>query len=152
MIDSRNIFGGSTSMSATKAIYSRFNVAGWAGITIGDPLLARANQSGSMTANTLVDIINESGSAGEISQLSISNTGGSTTKTLRVIITVDGTVIYDFTSAAGAAGGVWAGTFTTTSSSSLPPIKYTNSIRVQYASSVTESNGFTSYLARNQVT
>jgi len=154
MLDSRNLTGSSAAMSATKAMLNAFTTAGWGVVTVSSHLGAKASQSGSMTAGTLIDIINESGSAGEISQLSITNTGGSTTKTLRVVITVDGTQIYDFTSGTGAAGsgGYWAGVRATTNTDALPPISYTNSIRVQMASSATESNGFTFYLIRNQVT
>lgn len=140
--------------NATKSMLNAFTTAGWAVVTVSSHAGAKSSLSGSMTAGTLIDIINESGSAGEISQLSISNTSGSVTKTLRVVITVDGTQIYDFTSGTGSSGsgGYWAGIRTTTTTDSLPPIKYTNTIRVQMASSVTESNGFTSWIVRNQVT
>lgn len=154
MIDSRNIFTSSSTIQATKNLYSACSTAGYTavqGIGVGGP--HRISTSGALTANTLVDLINESGSAGYISQLSI-YTNDATSRTLRIVVTVDGASIYDFTSAAitsSNAGAVLAGQWHGTSSFSLPPIYYTTSIRVQYASSVTETGKFTISLARNQV-
>lgn len=154
MIDSRNIFGGGTSMSATKRLYNAFNVAGWAGTTINSIVTATAATSGALTANTLVDLINESGSAGEISQFSIA-TADATARTIRVVVTIDGTVIYDRTSASISASGtgcVLAGATGQVNPALLPGIKYTNSKRIQYASSLTETGKFTTYLAFQDVT
>lgn len=154
-IDSRNIFGGSTTQSATKALYNAFTSAGYSAIGgIAPNTLAKTSASGALTANTLVDLINESGSAGFISQLSIF-TNDATSRTLRIVVTVDGTSIYDYTSAAitsSEAGAVLAGEYQNSTVFTLPPITYTNSIRVQYASSVTETGKFTISLARTQVT
>lgn len=155
MIDSRNIFGGTTVQSATKNLYNACSTAGYTAITsIATSTTAKTSVSGALTANTLVDLINESGSAGYISQLSI-YTNDPTSRTLRIVITVDGASIYDETSAAissGDSGAVLAGAVSSTNPQALPPIYYTNSIRVQYASSVTETGKFTATLARNQVT
>jgi len=154
MIDSRNIFGGASSMSATKRLYNVFNVAGWAGTAINSVATATASTSGALTANTLVDLINESGSAGEISQFSIATTDA-TARTIRVVITIDGTVIFDRTSASIAAsttGCVLAGATGQSNPAFLPSIKYTNSKRIQYASSLTETGKFTTYLAFQDVT
>lgn len=155
MIDSRDIFGGSTSLSATKNLYNACSTAGYTALlSMGTNSVARNSTSGALTANTLVDLINESGSAGYISQLSI-QTADATSRTLRIVIIVDGTTIYDFTSAAitdSNSGAVLAGSFSSTNPQSLPPIYYTNSIRVQYASSVTETGKFIISFARNQVT
>lgn len=156
MIDSRNIFTSSSTVQATKNLYNACSTAGYTPLVVGQNLAARNSISGALTANTLVDIINESGSAGYISQLTI-YAFDATSRTIRVVITVDGSNIYDFTSAAFTSGSnptgvVLAGQLTSSSSFSLPPIFYTNSIRVQYASSVTETGKFTISLARNQVT
>lgn len=155
MIDSRNIFGGTTTQSATKFIYNAFTDAGYtANTSMASPQTARASLSGALTANTLVDLINESGSAGQIDQLSIS-TVDTTARTLRIVITVDGTSILDVTSASITTtntGGCWAGVISPSNTSQLPPIKYTNSIRVQYAGSVTETGKFNLYLAYQKVT
>lgn len=155
MIDSRNIFSSGSSIQATKNLYNACSTAGYTAINaIASVLTARVSTSGSLTANTLVDLINESGSAGYISQLSI-YTNDATSRTLRTVVIVDGTTIYDFTSSAitaSSSGVVLAGQYNGGSSFSLPPIYYTNSIRVQYASSVTETGKFTISLARNQVT
>lgn len=140
---------------ATKNLYNACSTAGYTALTpTGASTTARNSTSGALTLNTLVDLINESGSAGYISQLSIF-TNDATARTLRIVITVDGTSIYDFTSAsisAANSGAVLAGSLSSTNPQALPPIYYTNSIRVQYASSVTETGKFTISLARNQVT
>lgn len=155
VIDSRNIFGGSTSMSATKNLYNACSSAGYASLSAVSIMGATVNSvSGALTANTLVDLINESGSAGYISQLSI-YTNDATARTLRIVVTVDGTAIYDVTSASMSAsnrGAVLAGHVAEVYAHALPPIYYTNSIRVQYASSLTETGKFTTVLVRNQVT
>jgi len=155
-IDSRNIFGGSTIAQATTYLYNRFTAAGWA--TIGGmavPPIARESVSGSLTANTLVDLLNESGSAGQVDHISII-TNDTTARTIRIVITVDGTQILDATSASIANttyGGFWAGvTGSVNFGGQLPPIKYTNSIRIQYASSLTETGKFTLGLAYQRST
>ena len=140
---------------ATKFIYNRFTVAGYNGSgAIQDPNIARASLSGALTANTLVDLLNESGSAGQIDQFSIASVDA-TARTLRVVITVDGTQILDVTSASFSAansGGLWAGISNASIALQLPPIKYTNSIRLQYASNLTETAKFNLYLAYQKVT
>lgn len=142
---------------ATKFLYNAFTAAGWAPAgSMSAPAGSRSSVSGALTANTLVDLLNESGSAGEISQLSI-YTNDTTARTIRIVITVDGTGILDATSASIAAanlGGFWAGVGggLTGFALQLPPIKYTNSIRIQYASSLTETGKFTTALAYQKVT
>jgi hypothetical protein len=155
VIDSRNIIGSSTSMSATKFLYNAFTAAGWASTGgMSSPEVARAALSGALTANTLVDLLNESGSAGQIDQFYIS-TVDATARTLRVVIIVDGTTILDATSASissANSGGVWAGVRAASSAFQLPPIKYTNSIQLSYASSLTETGKFNTSLAYQKVT
>lgn len=155
VIDSRNILGGTTTQSATKFLYNAFTAAGWtANTSVISPQSARASLSGALTANTLVDLLNESGSAGQIDQFSIS-TVDATARTIRVVIIVDGTTILDATSASITTlntGGAWAGVIHPSNTFHLPPIKYTNSIRLSYASSVTETGKFTTYLAYQKVT
>lgn len=155
MLDSRNLTGSSTTIQATKNLYNACSSAGYTALNpLASITTAKTSISGALTANTLVDLINESGSAGYLSQLSI-YTNDATSRTLRIVVTVDGTSIYDITSAAisaGFSGAVLAGALSSVNPQALPPIYYTNSIRVQYASSVTETGKFTSSLARNQVT
>ncbi len=145
-------FGG-----ATKFIYNQFTAAGWAADNSITPVVgARQALSGALTANTLVDLINESGSAGQIDQISVF-TVDTTSRTIRIVITVDGAVILDATSStitSANTGGWWAGVRGTSLGSSiqLPPIKYTNSIRVQYASSLTETDKIRTNLAYQRVT
>ena len=154
-LDSRNLTGSSTSIQATKNLYNAFSSAGYTAVgSMSAISTAKTSVSGALTANALVDLINESGSAGYISQLSV-YANDATSRTLRIVITVDGASIYDVTSAAissGTSGAVLAGAVSSTNPQALPPIYYTNSIRVQYASSVTETGKFTATLARNQVT
>jgi hypothetical protein len=155
MIDSRNIFGGASSMSATKRLYNLFNVAGWSARNNVFPSeVAISAVSGALTANTLVDLINESGSAGEISHLAL-KTNDATARTIRVVVTIDGTVIFDRTSASVSttdSGIALAGQINSGLSIALPPIKYTNSKRIQYASNQNETGKFTTYLAFQDVT
>ena len=140
---------------ATKRLYNRFNVAGFTTEnSISDPRVGVASVSGALTANTLVDLINESGSAGEISHLAIASNDASA-RTLRVVVTIDGVVIFDRTSASFSSSntGIFlAGNFNPVIVSSLPPIKYSTSKRVQYASSNNETGKFTTYLAFQDVT
>jgi len=138
---------------ATKALYNACSTAGYTAITnLGENATARNSVSGALTANTLVDLINETGSAGYLSQLSIF-TNDTTSRTLRIVVTVDGGSIYDFTSAAITtinSGAVLAGNHSSGNNSSLPPIVYTSAIRVQYASNQNETGKFTTSLARTQ--
>jgi len=141
-------FGG-----ATKLLYNRFSKAGWTALAIGQESAAMQAVSGAMTANVLVDLINETG-AGEISHLSFS-TADSTSRTIRIVVTVDGTVVFDYTSAAissSGQGAYLAGDPITTATMTLPPIKNMSSIRVQYASSLTETGKINTYLAYQKVT
>lgn len=148
------VLGGG--IQATKFLYNAFTAAGWtASASLASPTLAMPAVSGALTANTLVDLLNESGSAGQIDQFSI-KTNDTTPRTIRVVIIVDGTTILDATSASITTtdtGGVWAGVSGATNVLlQLPPIKYTNSIQLQYASSLTETGKFTTYLAYQKVT
>lgn len=147
------VLGG---FNATKFLYNAFTAAGWAAAaSVASPVGARSALSGALTANTLVDLLNESGSAGQIDQLSIF-VNDATARTIRIVITVDGTAILDATSASISAiangGGFWAGVRGAGEDFQLPPIKYTNSIRIQYASSLTETGKFTTALAYQKVT
>jgi hypothetical protein len=138
---------------ATKSLYNAFTSAGYTALNgMASNFLAKVANSGAMTANTLKDLLNESGSAGYVSQLSIFS-NDVTARTLRIVVIVDGTTIYDFTSAsfANAQTGACLAGIVGTFSYMLPPIYYTNSIRIQYATNVNETDKFTTNLARNQV-
>ena len=138
---------------ATKRLYNRFNVAGWTPVAINDISSAVVSLSGALTANALVDLVNESGSAGEISQFSIA-TNDTTARTIRVVVTIDGTVIFDRTSSSiTSLGGLFlAGSNSVVNPATLPSIKYSNSKRIQYASNVSETGKLTTYLAFQDVT
>lgn len=140
---------------ATTGMLNAYTSAGWTAnqVQLSGARVYQVATSGALTANTLTTLINESGSAGFISQFAIM-TNDVSNRTIRVKITVDGVSRYDFTSASISTSGygcALAGILTTTSSESLPPIYYTNSIKIEYASSVTETGKFTTYLARTQV-
>lgn len=155
MLDSRNLTGSSTTIQATKNLYNACSTAGYAAIGyVQSSSIAKNSVSGALTANTLVDLINESGSAGYLSQLSF-YCNDATSRALRVVITVDGASIYDITSgtiSGSNQGAVLAGSVSSLNPQALPPIYYTNSIRVQYARNQNETGKFTISLARNQVT
>jgi len=147
------VLGGN---QATKFLYNASTASGWTALgVLVSPALARVATSGALTANALADLLNESGSAGQIDQFSI-KTNDTTARTMRVVIIVDGTTILDVTSASITSthsGGVWAGVVGASNELfQLPPIKYTNSIQLSYASSVTETGKFTTYLAYQKVT
>jgi len=152
MSNASEMIGGG--IIATTNLYNAFSTAGYTAKSDMDVnVLAKTSTSGALTANTLAELINESGSAGYIYQLSI-YTNDATSRTLRVVITIDGVVRYDITSGAIAtlgSGTILAGIYTGGYAFSLPSIFYTNSIKVEYASSVTETGKFTLSLARNQV-
>lgn len=140
---------------STRSILNRFTVAGWVAASgITGFAWASKSLSPAMTANTLVDLINETG-AGEITNLAFTAVD-TTSRTIRYVITVDGTPIADFTSTeitAANAGAVLAGIAATSeqsaSQSLLPPIYYSSSIRVQYASSLSETGKINTYISRN---
>ena len=139
---------------STRSMLNKFTVAGWTAINIAGLTWASKSLSPAMTANTLVDLINETG-AGEITNLGFSCVDA-TPRTIRYVITVDGTQIADFTSTSLVSeglgcvlAGVAADAATAASTSSLPPIYYSASIRVQYASSLSETGKINTYISRN---
>lgn len=109
--------------------------------------------SGSTTAGVLKTIFSYTGGGGLMSQLSI-RTADATARTIRLKVTVDGVSAYDNTSStipAADKGFVLAGTITNTGAHILPPIVWANSLLIEVASSLTESNGITTQYVYNGV-
>lgn len=141
---------------ATKQIINNVSTAGfpWAGVR-SSIQGAKSVASGAMTANTLKTVISVSGSAGVMDYLTI-KTADATSRTLRVKITVDGVVVFDFTSAATATTGDIAciiSSTTDTSATAPEPselkLTWNNTLLIETASSVTETDKFTYYYRYN---
>lgn len=103
---------------------------------------AREVLSGALTAATLATALAVTG-AGEVPALSIF-TKNSTSRTLRLRVTVDGTVVFDSTSNAITSSGygmVAVGTAETAGMRPAPsPIKFNASLLVEIASSLSETD------------
>lgn len=141
---------------ATKQIINNVSTAGfpWAGVR-SSIQGAKSVASGAMTANTLKTVISVSGSAGVMDYLTI-KTVDATSRTLRVKITVDGVVVFDFTSAATTTTNDIACIIssTTDASANAPEpselkLTWNNTLLIETASSVTETDKFTYYYRYN---
>lgn len=138
-----SMFPSNTSRGRTVSLVHRLAIAGTTGITITASTYPIATLSGAMTANTLKSFLNISGVGGEMTWLSIRTTD-STARTIRTRITIDG-VPYDFTSASIAVAGtgvVLAGAHNNAAIVYLPPIRWTTSLVLEIASSLTETDKF----------
>ena len=128
-----------------KLIVNRLAVAGWTaasgvGNTSDAAVGAKNVLSGALIANTLANVISITG-GGSLRYLSASSVDA-TSRTIRVVITVDGTVIYDYTSAAIAAANS-GGVIVSGAASTTPvetDIQFKTSLLVQVASSLGETN------------
>lgn len=107
-------------------------------------------QSGALTANTLATMFSFSGPI-RVTQLVMLVTDA-TSRTIRPRIVVDGEPIFDRTSGANATanyGVCFAGVYDFNSTASkivLPPIEATESLTIQWASSLTETAKFNGYI------
>lgn len=108
---------------------------------------ARVVQPGALTAATLATILNLSGK-GVISFLACASVDA-TARTHRIKITLDGTVIFDATSASVSSllaycpviGSIESLSDTYSTASVIPePMYFNSSLLVEYASSLTETN------------
>mgnify|MGYP003649767547 CR=1 FL=1 len=108
--------------------------------------------SGALTANTLSTVLSVSG-GGQINLLGVYTTDA-TNRSIRVKITLDGAVVFDATSAAitsANTGVVPIGGAQYTSAASLTlaflqPIQFSQSLLVEIASNLTETNKLTSVI------
>lgn len=126
-----------------KLLVQRNAVAGWTQTNISDSIAGAKNIfSGALTANTLATVLSISG-AGELQYLSISPLDA-TTRTLRLALTIDGVLVYDYTSAAATSGpsygGVIVGGFQSGAVPGIESLKFNSSVLVKIASSLTETN------------
>jgi hypothetical protein len=129
----------------TTSIKNTFSVAGYAKATVDVDMMAVQTLSGSMTAGTLKTFLDEPSVGCRMPYLSISTTDA-TARTLRIVVTVDGVPVYDFTSSGTGiinAGAVLAGKARSEASGYLhfsPDIVSTTSLKIEAASSVTETD------------
>ena len=126
-----------------KVLINKFSTAGAIGILISNST-AKTALSGTVVANTLVTALSHTGS-GVIGYFA-AYSADATSRTHRVKITIDGTVVFDATSAAVTAvntGVVAIGFGVASSSFTVDPIPYSTSLLVEYASSLGELNGTT---------
>lgn len=105
--------------------------------------------SGALTANTLATLLNVSGSG--TLNLVAARTVDATSRTMRMRVTLDGTVAFDSTSTAMTATGkgmlaVGVMAQATPFPISLDNVTFTTSCLVEWASSITETGKFTATL------
>lgn len=141
-----NIVGGGL---ATKSIKNAFATAGYTRPTIALDPGATQTLSGAVTAATLKTILDVTSGAGRMSFLAV-RTADATARTLRVVVTIDGVspVAYDFTSASAgtnSTGCCLAGKGQTDGGGYFnhsPDIVWSSSIKIEVASSLTETDKF----------
>lgn len=154
---SDEIDSSSLTSLATTSIVNKFSVNGYGTIAIGS-VDAKTTLSGALTANTLATILNITGTAGQMPALAVA-TNDATSRTIRVKVTVDGTSVYDFTSAATttSGNGVSIVGFNTnlllsggsTQMTASAPIKFRSSLKIEIASSLSETDKLTAYYKYN---
>jgi len=145
-----SMFPSTAGTRRTAAIVGPWSSAGYTPTAIDLDSSAVATLSGALTANTLKTLLNLTSVGGRFSKLAI-RTNDTTARTIRFVITVDGGSVYDFTSASTSLSGVgacFAGKARADSSGSLdgqPDIVFTTSCKIEYASSLSETDKFTLY-------
>lgn len=105
----------------------------------------KTTNSGAMTANTLKQMLNISGSAGSMSVLGV-YTNDATARTVRMKVTIDGVVVYDATSnsiGVSNAGHLVAGAYAYVAFDDGNPIRWRTSCLVEIASNLTETDKLT---------
>ena len=140
MSNDTQFFGGATATSLISG-KRQFTQVGtyWGSGGYG----ATYGTSGSVTANTLKTLLSITNAKGEFSLLSIKN-ANTTSKSLRVKITIDGAVAYDSDDIIGGAvghGKTFAGPHSLTIPALSPNIYFLNSALVEYTTSITETDG-----------
>ena len=141
----KRLFG----FGATKKLGTAIDAAGFALYPIDSMPASAANlairyTSGSLTANTLATMFSFSGAI-SVSQLSV-KVNNATARTIRIRIVIDGIEAFNRTSTTNATSGHgvhFAGIADANSATGefiLPPIVATESLLVEWASSLTESS------------
>ena len=108
------------------------------GATIGGKTILSGDLSAGVLSTALVSV---SGS-GELAYLEISAVD-TTSRTLRLELTIDGTVVYDYTSAANTTvnnGAVVVGANESATAPGVDPINFNSSLVIKVASSLAETN------------
>jgi hypothetical protein len=153
-INRSTMFPSSQGTRRTTAIVNAVSTAGYTASTIDADPMAVASLSGALTANTLKTMLDITTTGGRMPFLAIASTDA-TARTLRIVLTVDGVPVYDVTSASFSAnntGACLAGKARNETSGRYnfsPDIVWTTSIKVEIASSLTETNKFTAYWMYN---
>ena len=137
------VLGGSTT---TKSIINAYSVAGWVAESINVVGVAGTKivLSGALIANTLATVFSKTDGPCEFSQLYF-ETVDSTARTMRVKVTVDGVVAFDYTSASISTaqnGCCLAGMQHYLYSVPMSPIRSAGTILIEIASNLTETNKF----------
>ncbi|WP_343625360.1 hypothetical protein [Roseateles puraquae] len=136
---------GYGSLRATTSVINAHS-SGGTSQTFNVALNARALLSGALSAGVLSTILNIPSGAGRLSLCALS-TVDSTTRTARLRITADGVVVFDATTASisGTGVGIFAAGFNSGSNtlSEGDAIVYTRSLKVEAASSLTETDKLT---------
>jgi len=143
------MFPTAGSQKATKSIVNKWSTAGYTAVTVANGATngAIATLSGSMTAATLKTLLSVSGVGCRVRYLTF-RSNDATARTVRVKITVDGTSVYDFTSASFSVSGngvFLAGHVSVSSTTTimLPDIISNSTMLIEYASSLTETDKIT---------
>jgi len=149
-----SMFPSTAGTRRTATIVSKFSSAGYTAQTVDVETAAIATLSGALTANTLKTMLNITSTGGVMTKLAVVSADG-TARTLRVVVTVDGGVAYDYTSASFSSvnlGCNLAGKQRSESSSYYgitPNIVWTTSLKIEIASNLTETDKFTCYWLYN---
>lgn len=135
-------FGGTRS---TKSIVNGFSSSGYGPINLSaTPGSVRMLNSGALTANTLKTILNVSGAG--IFHILGARTNNTTSRTVRMRLTIDGTVVFDSTSAATMnpeSGGLITGSTSGTTPLPGATVVFNSSAVFEIASSLTETDTIT---------
>lgn len=145
-------------MRTTKKLVNAFSTSGYTAVSVqaSQPGL-KASLSGAMTANTLKTVHSVSNGSGSIVSFAY-RTIDNTSRTVRIVVTVDGgsPVTFDSTSAvinAISMGGNICGSLSSSSNGVLTnngSIDYNSSILIQAASSLTETDKLAFYISTNE--
>ena len=153
MLLTSNIVPTGTASVSTKSIVNSTSASGFAGagITNSNGLGTVSTNTGALTANTLATMLDLTGAAGTMQCLTV-RTVDATARTIRVKITIDGVTAYDKTSASISTannGIMLCGQIGVAYPNYVPPIKWKTAIKIEVASSVTETASFTFEWAYN---
>lgn len=147
-INRSSMFPSTSGTRRTTSIVGPFSSAGYTPAAIDADASAVQALSGAVTATVLKTLFNLTSVSGRISKLAI-KTNDTTARTIRLVVTVDGSSVYDYTSALTSTadtGACIAGKGRVESAVYLdrqPDIVFTTSCKVEYTSSLTETDKFT---------